>query len=65
MGERTRELLGDRAVVRPLGTPELKGKSPVPVYELLELRDEAGATSGVMADPGAQPVPAPRKGLAT
>ncbi len=41
MGERTRELLGAHAVVRPLGTPELKGKSPTPVYELVELRANA------------------------
>ena len=39
MGQRTVELLGDRAVVRPLGTPALKGKSPTAVYQLLGLRD--------------------------
>jgi len=39
MGQRTYELIADRAVVRPLGTPALKGKSPTPVYELLGLRD--------------------------
>ena len=38
IGQRTLELLGDAAVVEPLGTPELKGKSPTPVYELKALR---------------------------
>ena len=41
IGERTRELLGDAAIVEPLGMPELKGKSPTPVYELVDLRTEA------------------------
>lgn len=40
MGQRTYELIRDVALVRPLGTPPLKGKStPTPVYELLGLRD--------------------------
>ncbi len=39
IGARTCELIRDRAEVRPLGSPELKGKSqPVEVYELLGLR---------------------------
>jgi class 3 adenylate cyclase len=38
MGERTYELIADLVEVRPLGTPELKGKSvPVEVFELLGL----------------------------
>jgi class 3 adenylate cyclase len=49
LGDRTRELLGDRAVVRPLGTPELKGKSQrVGAWELLAIRapDEVTSASG-------------------
>jgi len=43
IGASTYELIRDVAVVRPLGTPELKGKSqPVEVYELTGLRDESG-----------------------
>jgi class 3 adenylate cyclase len=64
IGERTRELLGDLAVVRPLGTPELKGKSPVPVYELIELRN-AGAAASASADHDVSPVQVPREGRAT
>jgi class 3 adenylate cyclase len=64
IGERTRELLGELAVVRPLGTPELKGKSPVPVYELLELREEPNPASGTSAEQDALPVAAPRESLA-
>lgn len=42
IGERTRELLGDLADVRPLGAQELKGKtSPVRCYELVSLREPA------------------------
>jgi class 3 adenylate cyclase len=42
LGERTRELLGDIAEVRPLGAPGLKGKSvPVEVYELRGLTGSA------------------------
>jgi class 3 adenylate cyclase len=38
IGERTRDLLGDAADVRPLGEPELKGKSlHVKVYQLLAI----------------------------
>jgi class 3 adenylate cyclase len=64
IGERTRELLGELAVVRPLGTPELKGKSPVPVYELLDLREEPDPTGGTSAEQEALPVAAPRESLA-
>ena len=39
MGQRTFELIGDRGIVRPLGTPTLKGKSPTAVYQLLGLHD--------------------------
>jgi class 3 adenylate cyclase len=46
IGEGTYDLIGERAVVRPLGSPQLKGKSlPVEVYELLGLRNEAGQGS--------------------
>jgi class 3 adenylate cyclase len=65
IGERTRELLGDLAVVRPLGTPELKGKSPVPVYELIELRSDAGAAASASADHDVSPVQVPPEGLAS
>ena len=42
IGASTYALIGDRAVVRPLGHPELKGKSqPVEVYELLAIREPA------------------------
>jgi class 3 adenylate cyclase len=41
LGPRTRELLGDRAKVRLLGQPLLKGKSaPVAVYELVAVRGD-------------------------
>ena len=43
IGASTYDLIRDEAVVRPLGSPQLKGKSqPVDVYELLSLRDKAG-----------------------
>jgi adenylate cyclase len=43
IGASTYDLIRAEAVVRPLGTPELKGKSqPVEVYELLGLREGAG-----------------------
>jgi len=43
IGERTRELVGDEAEVRSLGTADLKGKSkPTPVFELIRLRSGAG-----------------------
>jgi adenylate cyclase len=39
IGDSTRVQAGDRVVVEPVGTPELKGKSrPVEVYRLLEVR---------------------------
>jgi class 3 adenylate cyclase len=42
IGAGTYALLGDEAIVRPLGRPELKGKSqPVEVYELLGIREPA------------------------
>jgi class 3 adenylate cyclase len=45
MGERTHELIADVADVRPLGSPELKGKAvPVVVFELLGLRDAAASS---------------------
>jgi class 3 adenylate cyclase len=41
IGATTYDLIREQAVVRPLGSPELKGKSQrVEVYELLGLRDE-------------------------
>ncbi len=41
IGERTFELVRDRATVRSLGSPDLKGKSvPTQVYELLEIRHD-------------------------
>jgi adenylate cyclase len=43
IGAGTYDLIRERAVVRPLGSPALKGKSqPVEVYELLGLADDAG-----------------------
>jgi class 3 adenylate cyclase len=43
IGAGTYDLIRQQAVVRPLGSPQLKGKSlPVEVYELLGLRNEAG-----------------------
>jgi class 3 adenylate cyclase len=45
IGASTYELIRERAIVRSLGTPELKGKSmPVEVYELLGLRNGVGVT---------------------
>jgi class 3 adenylate cyclase len=42
IGASTYDLIREQAVVRALGSPELKGKSqPVEVYELLALRDGA------------------------
>ena len=42
IGERTFAMIADVAECRPLGTPELKGKSvPVAAYELLGLRTTA------------------------
>ena len=42
IGAGTYDLIRQQAVVRPLGSPQLKGKSlPVEVYELLGLRNEA------------------------
>jgi class 3 adenylate cyclase len=64
MGERTREILGELATVRALGTPELKGKSPVPVYELIELRADAGAGETPSVKQDALPIAAPRESLA-
>jgi len=44
IGASTYYLIRDDAIVRPLGTPALKGKmQPVEVYELLGLRDGAGS----------------------
>jgi len=43
IGAGTYELIREQAVVRPLGSPQLKGKSkPVEVYELLGLADGPG-----------------------
>jgi class 3 adenylate cyclase len=40
MGVGTYDLIREQAVVRPLGSPDLKGKTqPIEVYELLGLRD--------------------------
>jgi class 3 adenylate cyclase len=45
IGASTYERIREHAVVRALGSPELKGKSlAVEVYELLSLRDGAGST---------------------
>jgi len=36
----TYDLIGPRAIVRPLGSPELKGKSVhIEVYQLIALRE--------------------------
>lgn len=44
IGFRTYELIRNHASVRPLGSPALKGKADaVDVYELIGLRDDAGA----------------------
>ena len=43
IGAGTYDLIREQAVVRPLGSPQLKGKSqPVEAYELLGLRNGAG-----------------------
>ncbi len=43
IGAGTYDLIREQAVVRPLGSPQLKGKSqPVEAYELLSLRNGAG-----------------------
>ena len=48
IGASTYDLIRERAIVRPLGSPRLKGKSqPVEVYELLGLRDGASGASAV------------------
>ena len=45
IGATTYELIRETAVVRPLGTPQLKGKvDAVEVYELLGLRSQAELT---------------------
>lgn len=44
IGARTYELIRDEAVIRPLGSPELKGKSHrVEIYELLALKSTSAA----------------------
>lgn len=54
IGASTYELIREHAIVRPLGSPQLKGKSqPVEVYELLGLRDVAG--NGVARPAGIEP----------
>jgi class 3 adenylate cyclase len=58
MGQRTYELIGELAEVRPLGTPELKGKSPLEVYQLLGLREEQAPAAEASA-PGQVGTPAP------
>ncbi len=46
MGATTYDLVRDHVIVRPMGSPELKGKSvPVEVYELIGLREAAEAQS--------------------
>jgi class 3 adenylate cyclase len=46
IGASTCDLIREQAIVRPLGSPQLKGKSqPVEVYELLGLRKGAGSAS--------------------
>ena len=46
MGASTYDLARDHVIVRPMGSPELKGKSvPVEVYELIGLREAAEAES--------------------
>jgi class 3 adenylate cyclase len=48
IGASTYDLIREQAVVRPLGSPQLKGKSQsVEVYELLGLRNGAGSASAV------------------
>ena len=48
IGSSTYELIREQAVVRPLGSPELKGKSQaVEVYELLSLRGGADSAAAV------------------
>jgi class 3 adenylate cyclase len=47
MSASTYELVREHVNVRPMGSPELKGKSvPVEVYELIGLRDDAEAQAG-------------------
>lgn len=46
MGERTYALVRDEVEARPLGTPELKGKSPIQVYQLLGLRAREASLAG-------------------
>jgi class 3 adenylate cyclase len=46
IGANTYDLIRELAIVRPLGTPHLKGKTqPVEVYELLGLRNGAGGAA--------------------
>jgi class 3 adenylate cyclase len=48
IGSSTYDLIREQAIVRPLGSPHLKGKSqPVEVYELLALRDGDGSAAAV------------------
>jgi class 3 adenylate cyclase len=51
MGESTYRLVADDVEVRPLGTPELKGKSPVQVYQLVGLRAPAHSEAPIPALP--------------
>jgi class 3 adenylate cyclase len=61
VGERTRDILGSAAEIRTLGEVELKGKStPVRVYQLLTVREPAGAPA---ADAAASLGPAGRRSL--
>jgi class 3 adenylate cyclase len=50
IGASTYELIREQAVVRPLGSAQLKGKSePVEVFELVSLREGAGSGEGRQA----------------
>ena len=54
IGASTYDLIREQAVVRPLGSPQLKGKSePVEVFELLGLRASSSPalSAGMMVDP--------------
>jgi class 3 adenylate cyclase len=51
IGASTYNLIRERAIVRPLGAPHLKGKTrPVEIYELLGMRNGAGSASDADLD---------------
>ena len=64
IGASTYGLIRDSAIVRPLGRPDLKGKSlPVEAFELLELREPAGAATDGLNDERIVTAPRVRSGV--